>query len=644
MDKFLTNQKWHQIILVVLALLLYSNTIQHDFVLDDNIVLKKNEYVKKGFSGISDILGNDSFKGFFLNDKNGISVTGGRYRPFTLVLFAGLYPIFGLNPMYYHLLTIILFAILGLVIYRFLNYSLSNKFKEQAIPISFLSALLFIVHPIHTEVVNNVKSIDEIISLLAALLGTYWILKYYDQSGIKYLILSFIGYCISIFSKESTVNFLFLVPATFLITRDWQWRKSLVGFSSLILATLVYAGVRIAVIGTKVFDDISRDVLLNPFMKIRGLSLTEASWNEKLGMIFACLGKYIKLFLIPYPLTHDYFPQHASLQAFGNPSSLIPFIVLLGLIIYSLVIRKSKPILSYSLWFMIVPLIFVSNLVVPMGVPMAERFAFTSSLGFTMFISYLLVHYLSTKNNILLAVVAILSLIFAYLTIIRNNDWKNEYSLFSHDVEISKNSIKAHSEFSYHLVEKIKSAPDSMTNRALVDEAIPHLEKTVQLYPRHANALYLLGNLNYLKKDYEKASTAYDKYLDLNPSSSDVLKNLQICYREYGRELAIKETEEDADKAVDLLIKSFKLKPTDARVLESLGMAYATKKEFTTAIDYFNKAAQLDPNNGMILVNLGNTYHKMGDKATGSKYIKEAYKVDKNIGAKLLNMQRPTLQ
>ncbi|MCC6814809.1 MAG: tetratricopeptide repeat protein [Saprospiraceae bacterium] len=644
MERFLNNGKWHQIILVLLSVLLYVNTLDHDFILDDNIVLKKNEFVKKGFQGIGDILNNDSFKGFFVNDNSGVSVSGGRYRPFTLVVFSSLYPVFGLNPMYYHLLNVIMYSLLSWMIYRFLVYALFKKFESIARPVSFIVGLLFVAHPIHTEVVNNVKSLDEIISLLFGILGMHLILKYVDFLKIKFLILSFISYSIAIFSKESAINFLYLTPLILFFFRSVSWKQIFISNAPALASFLCYGLARMAVIGTKIYDDVSRDVLTNPFMKIRGLSLTEASWSEKMGMIFASIGKYIKLFFIPYPLTHDYFPQHASLQQLGSPTSAIPFILLIAFLIYSYVIKKSRPVLSFGILLTLLPLVLVSNLVVPMGVPMAERFAFTASLGFSLVLGYLMYSILKNKLNILFSSLLLIIGLYSYVTIERNPDWKNEYSLFSTDVEISKNSIKAHTELAYHLVEKIKSSPDSVANDLLIAEAIPHLERTVQLYPRHANALFLLGNLHYLRKDYEKAANAYDKYLDLNPNGSDVLRNLQICYREFGRSIALKESEEEIDKAIDILIKSFKIKPNDPRLLESLGMAYGVKKEYLLSIDYFNKAIQLDPTNGMLLVNIGNTYYKMGDKTTGSKYIKEAYKLDKGLGAKLLNMQKPIVQ
>ena len=86
----LENQKDYtfvfSIIVLILALVQYANTIGHDYALDDAIVLSENQFTKQGFSGIKDLLSYDTFTGFFGKEKQ--LVAGGRYRPFSLITFA----------------------------------------------------------------------------------------------------------------------------------------------------------------------------------------------------------------------------------------------------------------------------------------------------------------------------------------------------------------------------------------------------------------------------------------------------------------------------------------------------------------------------------------------------------------------------
>ncbi len=633
------NKKWHRLILFTAAFMLYANTLRNGFVLDDNIVLCKNEFVKKGFAGIPDILTHDSFKGFFLNDQSGVTVTGGRYRPLSQVLFAAKYPFLGLQPMYYHLINIFLFAILCVLMYGLVSKLLSQRYPEHAAGLALLSTLFFAFHPIHTEAVSNIKGLDEILSLLFSVMSFSAVLRYIDQTKAIQLLWAFLFFALAFFSKESAAAFLVLIPLGIWMFRNMDWKKMVMVLLPLLLASVVYFAARTAAIGFTVFGEATRDVLTNPFLKIRGTSVTDASLTERLGMIFYCLGKYLQLMIFPHPLTHDYFPQHVRLQGLNTPIPFISLLLILGLLLTAWLLRKRNALVAYALILLIIPLILISNLVVPMGVPMGERFAFTASWGFCLLAAYGL-YKLNIHRPALASAVLIVSLgLFAAKLISRNTDWKDEYSLFSTDVRTSVNSVKAHDELAYHLIDKIKNSKDTATTRMLVSEALPHLEKAVQLYPRHANALFLIGNLNYLRKDYEKAIATYEKYLELVPTNSDVIRNLQVSYREYGRDLAVRNT--DLDKSVDMLIKSLKIKPSDPRLLESLGIAYSARGEFDLSIDYFDKAIKADPKNGMVRVNMANTYYKKGDKARATALMSEAYKIDPTIGPKLMTMQKP---
>src|SRR6185436_1377839 len=81
------------------------------------------------------------------------------YRPLSLVMFAIEYQFFGPNPAAGHFFNILTF--IGCVIMLFLF--LDKFFGGKKTAIAFIGALVFAVHPIHTEVVANIKSRDELL-------------------------------------------------------------------------------------------------------------------------------------------------------------------------------------------------------------------------------------------------------------------------------------------------------------------------------------------------------------------------------------------------------------------------------------------------------------------------------------------------
>ena len=104
LNQLYNNSKWHHIILFILPCLLFLNTIKNDFVLNDQMVIVKNQFVNSGISGIPKILKNDTYKGFVNNDNSQIIPTGGsnfrsqsnaiscfQYIKFCIIVFDYLY-------------------------------------------------------------------------------------------------------------------------------------------------------------------------------------------------------------------------------------------------------------------------------------------------------------------------------------------------------------------------------------------------------------------------------------------------------------------------------------------------------------------------------------------------------------------------
>src|SRR3972149_7555568 len=156
---------------IILSFLYYGNTLTHEYALDDAIVINQNLFTKNGISGIQDILSYDTFTGFFGKEKK--LVEGGRYRPFSLITFAIEYEFFGLSPHISHFINIALYAFTAIMLFLVLSALFAGyRQKYRFLNIPFITTLIFIIHPVHTEVVANIKGRDEILALLAALGAT----------------------------------------------------------------------------------------------------------------------------------------------------------------------------------------------------------------------------------------------------------------------------------------------------------------------------------------------------------------------------------------------------------------------------------------------------------------------------------------
>ena len=189
------------IIIALSAFFQYSNTLNHNYVWDDLIVVTNNEKVKKGFGGIKEIFTEYDPSSEKLDEQYG-------YRPITLSSFALDVEIFGLNPYYGHLMSIIYFSILCVVLFL----CLQMLFYSYSLWLPFFVTLLFVVHPIHVEVVANIKSRDEILALLFGLLALVTATKYIKKDKIYFLLMSVFSFILAILSKEHLTIFSLVIP------------------------------------------------------------------------------------------------------------------------------------------------------------------------------------------------------------------------------------------------------------------------------------------------------------------------------------------------------------------------------------------------------------------------------------------------
>ena len=199
--------KW---IVFVFAFLLYADTLDLKYTLDDSMIITENSFTKKGFSGMVEIFTNDAFVGFL--GKNNL-LPGGRYRPLSQAMFAIEKEFFGFNPFMGHLINILWYAFTCMLLYIVLMKLFKNVASVQwYLTIPFIASLLFAAHPLHTEVVANIKGRDEILCLFFSLLTVYFILQYLEKRKIYLLVVNLFLFLLAILSKENAFTFLAVIP------------------------------------------------------------------------------------------------------------------------------------------------------------------------------------------------------------------------------------------------------------------------------------------------------------------------------------------------------------------------------------------------------------------------------------------------
>ncbi len=620
------------------AFLLYANTLTHGFVLDDDIVIRDNMFTQKGASGISGILSKDTFFGYFKVEGKDALVSGGRYRPLTLVFFALIYQIFGPNTLVYHLFTVLLFAATTLLLYRVLLLLLKPRGDAWSAAMAFLATALFAAHPIHTEVVANIKGCDEIVTLLGSLGALWLVLKAFDTGKTAYAALSGVVFFLACLSKENAATFVVVIPLAVWFFRNTTVEQVIKASAPVWIGFLVFFLVRGSILGWK-FGGAPMELMNNPYLKIVGNNWVAADAGEKLATIIYTLGKYIMLLFVPHPLTHDYYPRHIALMNFSNPLVLLSLAVYVGLIWYALSGISKKDPVRFGILYFILTLSIVSNLVFPIGTNMGERFAFMPSVGFCLIIASGLTYWWQKGNSSLFyGILGAVLVLFSFKTLTRNPVWASNERIFLTDVKVSGNSAKIRNACGGVLLDKAAKQKDPTLIQTMCEQSVLHLNKAIEIYPNYKDAYISRAGSNFLLKKYPEAVADYRMAVKLGNDDPKYKNLLAMALREAGK--AQGEIYNDAQGALKYLNEAWTTNPKDAETARLLGVANGVNKNNNEALSWFQRAVDLEPGNANYIFDLGTAYYFMGNPAKADELHQKAIQIDPKLKEKLSQGKR----
>ncbi len=629
LNRILFDGKWHLIILFSFTFLLYANTLGHEFALDDGIVIKENKHVKKGISGIPEIFSKHSFHGFFKKSGKEKVVAGGRYRPMTLAFFACIYEIFGEDPAIYHFFSIAVYALLGIVIYQVLKKLFEKILLDKAVPFAFFSAIIFIAHPVHTECIANIKGMDETASLLFSLIALWFSLEFIDHKKYLRLLFTSLAFMTALLSKENAIAYLAIIPIACYLLYAKDWKLLIPVFVTLLITAFVFLVIRGSILGFNPFGSVSKELMNNPYLSYKNGENIPMALAEKIGLISYSLFEYIRLLLVPHPLTHDYYPKQIPVLGPYSIQSVLAYLIYSGLIIFAFLKFRKSPIASFSIACYLLPLVLVSNIFFPIGTNLGERFIFMSSLGFCIFVSFLLIRFFSKNGSHALYVLTPLLILYSIKTITRNPVWHDNATLFKSDIKISTQSAKLHNGLAGIYLERVRDSKDTLEVKQALIEAKKEAERAIEINPLYMEAHLQLGNSYYYSKNFEKAIEEYNFILQRTPEDEDAFKNLQYSLRERGRQIGLQNG--DVAKAKDLIKKSLGMNPDDLEALMLMGIAEGSEGNTDNALYYFNQVLKKDPKNAQAYFNLGIAYRNVDQIIKSDSMFNKAVQLDSSI-------------
>lgn len=638
---------WQAALLFLLSIGIYSNTLQNEYAVDDTLVLTENRYTLQGLKGIPDLMSRDAFEGYF-GERGAKLVSGGRYRPLSMVTLAIEYEFYGLKPARSHAINLGLFAFTVLLIY-FLLRRLFPSEEEQWFNLPFVAALLFALHPIHTEAVANIKGRDEIMGMLFSIATLFTAVVSVQSRKIWLLLPASVLYFTALLSKENAITFLAVVPLTYWFFTHAKRREYIMTLLAMIVPAAVFLGIRQKFTAAGLAE-VSPEILNNPF--------AYATIAERYATTLYTFVLYLKLLLFPHPLTHDYYFNQIPYVKFDSFMVWFSVALHLAALVWALsklaaaggaagrpaqeqVVavqqrpsgrgdasgtpdpRKAKSaagepphIYAWSVLYYLITFSVVSNLLFTVGVLMNERFIYMSSLGFCVAFAAFLT-WKKLPYALAMGILLITSGLYAAKTWTRNSDWKNNFVLFSTDVVHSPNSAKVQTSIGGDLTAEADKQSDQGRRNAMLREAIVHLEKALSIYPGHSNAMLLLGNARYkLNKDADEALRIY--------SEANRMRGGGFYDAQYNLGCVFAESKRPAE-AIDWFLQAVQQRDDKFELMYNLGDCYFQIGKSDSAIYWLGRALAINPNSGLACYKLGTTYGRLAGNLTEAiRYLKRA--------------------
>ncbi len=545
-------------ILAAIAFILYANTFKNDYALDDYFAITTNKLVKEGFQGIPNLLRTDFWQSA---DKN-----LGYYRPLSLITFAIEFQFFGLSPHISHFINVLLYALTVFCLFKLLR----KLFPDSNILFSTIITLLFAAHPLHTELVANIKGRDELLSFLAIILMLCFNLRFIDTGKIVWMAFSLISLYLGLLSKESAFVGIALLPLV-----AYYYKKTSIG--ALFKLCLPFVAVfalffiqKTLLLGNSAAS-VPKDLIFYPYFQP----------EIRYASSFMLFLYYFRMLLFPHPLLYDYgFNQLPGVQ-WDNIQALAGLLLFLAIVTIGVYYAWKKKPMGFAILFFYITIAPAIGFVLLRGGIFAERLLYASSFGFCIAVMLLLDRVLQTRfiSNaapriakpgqlpLLIGVSAIAFIGFSYKTITRNHDWKDNFTLVSADQKAGSNSAQNHYQYGMLLIDKANTGPRLANRDSLLKAGIVPLKLAVKMVPNFADAYFRLG-------------FAYELLMETNPSRTTV------------------------DTALLYFTRATETGPTMSSAFIHLGHINNWLRNYDKSLQYYSRALDLDPGNEAIKAKL----------------------------------------
>lgn len=578
------------IIIVLVTFVTYFPTFYNGFLTDwdDGIYVVENPNLQAL----------DSKSLFDVLKQTFTEYSNGHYHPITTIVYILVYKFFGLNPMVYHGVNLLIHLMNSVLIF-FLVFQI---FKNHII--SFLTAILFATHPMHVESVAWISDLKDLLCTLFYIAALYVYVKRHKSPGLHWNAKIWLFYLLALLSKSMAITLPFvLILYDFYVERKFT-AKIILSKLPMILVSVVVAYISVqAQKSNNALGDIDAVPL---YFRFCFASYALMLYVFKLFYFFNLSAFY------NYPILTD-----------GKLPLQYYLALLFPLILFFIIIKNkwNKYLLWFCIGFFVITIFPVLQLVPAGNVIIADRYTYLPYLGLfiilAVIVNEVIQRGITMSPKVVIGITALFVIISAYSAYCRTKVWKDSLSLW--DDTIHKNPQAA---LPYNN-RGVLSFKKGDYERSLTD-----FNNVLQLNPKYLSAYYNRGLCLIRLNRFKESINDFNYVLNNNPRDVvSVLMNKAYANTNAGNYM-------DAIQDYTSVLK-LNRNITDAYYFR--GFNYFTINQFEAAIKDFGYAIQLNPKLAKAYYFRGLSFYKTLNYANAYRDLSLSAKLGEEVDSVLMN-------
>ncbi len=407
-----TNIIISTVLIILLGFMVYSNSLNGEFLWDDNVLVRDNTYIRD-WSNLPRMFTPDAGAKFGV----GIGKKYNFFRPSQMITYMMDYSLWKLDVRGYHLSNVVFHVFAALAVFW-----LAILFYDNWL-MALLAGLLFVAHPARTEVVSYISGRADSLTALFLPLCFIFYIKYLRAERFSFLLLACASYILSLLSRE---NSLILPLLLILYHYSFKVRFKFKQFLPIASLSLIYIVLRCTLL---------KSLLSETF---------PTTFIQRVPGFFVALLNYTRLLMAPFNLHMEY---GNGTFAFNDQRAIAGAVILFFVLAYVFSVRKKEGygIIFFSVLWFVLALLPSSNLY-PLNAYMAEHWLYIPSIGiFLIAAKGFILLYERRPFQVLSIVLAALPIgFYSILTFKQNAYWRDSISLYRLTLKHSADSARVH--------------------------------------------------------------------------------------------------------------------------------------------------------------------------------------------------------